>query len=157
MVRTAGALAKRDGAQALVTGDSLGQVASQTLHNMAVVDEAAALPVLRPLLGWDKAEIIREAEEIDTLEVSNLPAEDCCTLFASPLAETRAHAGRLARIESRLELDELVDELGRDRPAAADVGVVRGDVLETVGRAVGHHDDGGTAHARDAHRSCVSR
>ncbi len=111
MVRTACALARREGAQALVTGDSLGQVASQTLHNMAVVDEAATLPVLRPLLGWDKAEIVREAEELGTLEVSNLPAEDCCTLFASPLAETRAHVHRLTRIEGRLELEELVTEL----------------------------------------------
>jgi thiamine biosynthesis protein ThiI len=111
MVRTACALARREGAAALVTGDSLGQVASQTLHNMTVVDEASSLPVLRPLLGWDKAEIIREAEDLGTLEVSNLPAEDCCTLFASSLAETRAHVGKLARLEGRLELDELVAEL----------------------------------------------
>lgn len=111
MVRTACGLARREGAQALVTGDSLGQVASQTLHNMGVVDAASALPVLRPLIGWDKAEIIREAEELGTLEVSNLPAEDCCTLFASPLAETRAHIAKLARLEGRLELDELVTEL----------------------------------------------
>src|SRR5207253_7351238 len=63
MVRAACALARREGAQALVTGDSLGQVASQTLHNMAVVDDASVLPVLRPLVAWDKAEIIREAGE----------------------------------------------------------------------------------------------
>jgi thiamine biosynthesis protein ThiI len=111
MVRTACALARREGARALVTGDSLGQVASQTLHNLAVADEASALPVLRPLLGWDKAEIIREAEDIGTLAVSNLPAQDCCTLFASALAETKAHIGKLARLEGRLELDELVAEL----------------------------------------------
>jgi thiamine biosynthesis protein ThiI len=111
MLRVAEALARREGGQALVTGDSLGQVASQTLHNLAVVEQAADLIVLRPLLGWDKAEIVREAEELGTLEISNLPAEDCCTLFASPLAETKAHAGRLARVEERLGLDEVVESL----------------------------------------------
>jgi thiamine biosynthesis protein ThiI len=111
MVRVAAALARREGAQALVTGDSLGQVASQTLHNLGVVEQASDLLVLRPLLGWDKSEIMREAEELGTLEVSLLPAEDCCTLFASPLAETKAHAGRLARVEERLGLDEVVGSL----------------------------------------------
>ena len=111
MVRVAAELAKREGAEALVTGDSLGQVASQTLHNMRVVDDASDLPVLRPLLGWDKAEIMREAEEIGTYEISILPAEDCCTLFASPLADTRVHPQRLAELESRVELPQLIDEL----------------------------------------------
>jgi thiamine biosynthesis protein ThiI len=111
MVRVAAELARREGAEALVTGDSLGQVASQTLHNMRVVDEASDLPVLRPLLGWDKAEIMREAEEIGTYEISILPAEDCCTLFASPLADTRVHPRRLAELESRVELPQLIEEL----------------------------------------------
>jgi tRNA uracil 4-sulfurtransferase len=111
MVRVAAELARREGAEALVTGDSLGQVASQTLHNMRVVDDASDLPVLRPLLGWDKAEIMREAEEIGTYEISILPAEDCCTLFASPLADTRVHPRRLAELESRVELPGLIDEL----------------------------------------------
>src|SRR5207237_10331303 len=130
MVRAASSLAAREGATAIVTGDSLGQVASQTLHNLAVVEAASDLPLLRPLVGWDKAEIMREAEEIGTLEISHLAAEDCCTLFASTLAETRGHAGRLANIESRLELREPVDglvapaelvapPLGRHAPAAA--------------------------------------
>jgi len=108
MVRVAAALAAREGAHALVTGDALGQVASQTLHNLAVVEEASDLLLLRPLLGWDKSEIMREAETLGTLEVSILPAEDCCTLFASPLAETRVPAAKLTRLESRLELSELV-------------------------------------------------
>jgi thiamine biosynthesis protein ThiI len=94
-----------------VTGDSLGQVASQTLHNMRVVDEASDLPVLRPLLGWDKAEIMREAEDIGTFDISILPAEDCCTLFASPMADTRVHPRRLAELESRVETTRLVEEL----------------------------------------------
>ena len=90
MMRAASALAEREGAEALVTGDSLGQVSSQTLRNLSVVEDAAALPVLRPLVAWDKSEIVREAQDIGTYEIANLPAEDCCTLFASPLAETRA-------------------------------------------------------------------
>lgn len=111
MVRVAAALARRERADALVTGDSLGQVASQTLHNMRVVDEASDLPVLRPLLGWDKAEIMREAEEIGTYDVSILPAEDCCTLFASPLADTRVHPRRVAELETRVDAHELVETL----------------------------------------------
>lgn len=108
MVRVASALARRERAEALVTGDSLGQVASQTLHNLRIVDEASELPVLRPLLGWDKAEIMREAEEIGTYEISILPADDCCTLFAAPMAETRAHGPRLRDLERRVQLDGLV-------------------------------------------------
>ncbi len=111
MLRTASALARREHLHALVTGDSLGQVASQTLHNMTVVEEGSDLPVLRPLLAWDKSEIVREAGELGTLEVSNLPAEDCCTLFAGPLAETRVHPAKLGRLESRLELEELIPRL----------------------------------------------
>src|SRR5207244_1667585 len=81
MLRIAEALARRAGAEALVTGDSLGQVASQTLANLAVVGEAAALPVLRPLVGMDKSEIAAEAARIGTFETSIIPDQDCCTLF----------------------------------------------------------------------------
>ena len=111
MMRTASALAEREGAEALVTGDSLGQVSSQTLRNLTVVEDAASLPVLRPLVAWDKSEIVREAQDIGTYEIANLPAEDCCTLFASPLAETRAAPAELAKIERRLDLDEVVAAL----------------------------------------------
>jgi thiamine biosynthesis protein ThiI len=108
MMRTACALAEREGAEALVTGDSLGQVSSQTLRNLTVVEDAATLPVLRPLVAWDKSEIVREAQDIGTYEIANLPAEDCCTLFASPLAETRAASDQLESIERRLDLDEAI-------------------------------------------------
>jgi len=111
MIKVASELAKREEAQALVTGDSLGQVSSQTLHNMSVVERATDLPVLRPLLAWDKVEIVREAEQIGTYAVSSLPAEDCCTLFASPLAETRAAPEKLTALEARLDVDEIVAEL----------------------------------------------
>lgn len=111
MVRVASALAHREGAEVLVTGDSLGQVSSQTLRNLAVVEAAADVPLLRPLVAWDKAEIVEEAAELGTLEVANLPAEDCCTLFASPVAETHAVPEHLARLESRVGVAETVDEL----------------------------------------------
>ena len=111
MVRVASVLANREGAEALVTGDALGQVASQTLHNLAVVEEAATVPLLRPLVGWDKSEIVREAQDIGTYAIANLPAEDCCQLFASPLAETRAAPDRLARLEARLDLEGVIAEL----------------------------------------------
>ncbi len=111
MVRTASALAARTGAEALVTGDSLGQVASQTLANLAAVDEAAALPVLRPLIGWDKQEIIDEAVSIGTAGISVLPDEDCCSLLAPPRVSTRAGLPQLHSVEKRLDLDEVVETL----------------------------------------------
>jgi tRNA uracil 4-sulfurtransferase len=111
MVKVASVLGRREGAEVLVTGDSLGQVSSQTLHNLSVVEQAADLPLLRPLVAWDKAEIVKEAEEIGTFAVSALPAEDCCTLFASPRAETRAALDRLNLLEARLDLDQTVEDL----------------------------------------------
>ncbi|RCG22366.1 tRNA 4-thiouridine(8) synthase ThiI [Streptomyces reniochalinae] len=111
MARTASALGQRLGADALVTGDSLGQVASQTVANLAAVDEAASLPLLRPLLGWEKQEIIDEARTLGTADVSVLPDEDCCSLLAPRQVTTSARVTDLRRVERRLELDELVGEL----------------------------------------------
>ncbi|NLU73351.1 tRNA 4-thiouridine(8) synthase ThiI [Streptomyces sp. HNM0575] len=115
MVRTACALAGRLPAEALVTGDNLGQVASQTLTNITTVDEAADLPVLRPLLGWDKQEIIDEARSIGTAGISVLPDEDCCKLLAPRRVTTGARPAELARIEKRIDMDDLVEELLRGR------------------------------------------
>jgi thiamine biosynthesis protein ThiI len=111
MVRVAAALAAREEAGALVTGDSLGQVASQTLPNMTAVEEASPLPLLRPLVAFDKAEVIAEAEELGTLEISHLPDEDCCTLFASRLAETRADPAALRRLEQLTDAEEATERL----------------------------------------------
>ena len=109
MARIAEAIARRTGALALVTGESLGQVASQTLENIARVTEAVSLPVLRPLIGMDKEEIIREARAIGTYEISIEPDQDCCTLFVPKHPETRADVASVARAESRLEVARLVD------------------------------------------------
>ena len=95
------AVARRFGAGALTTGDSLSQVASQTLENLISVDAAVALPVLRPLIGLDKVTIMNRAEAIGTWEISAVRAKDCCALIAgSP--RTRSEPGRIARIENRL-------------------------------------------------------
>jgi len=108
MVRIAQALARQSGALALVTGESLGQVASQTLHNLARIDEAAELPVLRPLIGMDKLEITDQARTLDTLEISNEPDADCCTLFVPAHPATRLTADEVAAMEARLDIAALV-------------------------------------------------
>jgi thiamine biosynthesis protein ThiI len=108
MVRMAEALARQIGAQALVTGESLGQVASQTLPNIARVDEVAALPILRPLIGMDKLEITAEAQRLGTFEISIEPDADCCTLFVPKHPATRVTLEEIAAAESRLEVERLV-------------------------------------------------
>ena len=111
MVKVASALGRREGAEALVTGDSLGQVASQTLPNLAVVEEAAELPLLRPLIDRDKQEIVDMARQLGTYEISILPDEDCCQLFSSKLAVTRGQPDDLRQIERTADVEELVDTL----------------------------------------------
>ena len=111
MVRAACALAARLGSEALVSGDSLGQVSSQTLTHLRTVEDAASLPLLRPLLGWEKEEIIAEARRLGTHEVSALPDEDCCRLLAPEKAATRAEPAHLAAVERRAGAAELVPEL----------------------------------------------
>ncbi|MGB6458165.1 MAG: tRNA uracil 4-sulfurtransferase ThiI [Streptosporangiaceae bacterium] len=111
MLKTGAALAPRLRAAALVTGDSLGQVSSQTLTNITALDDAVSLPILRPLIGLDKAEIITEARRLDTLAISELPDEDCCSLLIPRQVETRARIEDLRRIEARLDADDLAAEL----------------------------------------------
>jgi thiamine biosynthesis protein ThiI len=111
MLKTGAALARRVRAAALVTGDSLGQVSSQTLTNITALDDAVSLPILRPLIGLDKAEIIAEARRIDTLAISELPDQDCCSLLTPRQVETRARIEDLRRIEARLDADDLAEAL----------------------------------------------
>ena len=111
MLKTGEVLARRLGAEALVTGDSLGQVSSQTLANLSALDDAVSLPVLRPLIGHDKIEIIDEARRIRTLALSELPDQDCCTLLSPHQVETRARIDDLHRIEARLDAGDLAEEL----------------------------------------------
>ncbi len=108
MVRIAETLARATGAPALVTGESLGQVASQTLPNLARIDEAATLPILRPLIGMDKLEITAQAQRLETFEVSIEPDQDCCTLFVPKHPATRTTAEEIQSLEERLNLPALV-------------------------------------------------
>jgi tRNA uracil 4-sulfurtransferase len=109
MIRIAETLARRVGALALTTGESLGQVASQTLENIARIDEAASMPVLRPLIGMDKLEITAEAQRLGTFEISIEPDADCCTLFVPAHPFTRMSAAEVAAVEARLDLARLVE------------------------------------------------
>jgi thiamine biosynthesis protein ThiI len=109
MVRIAEALAARNRAKALVTGESLGQVASQTLDNVAAIDDAARLPILRPLIGMDKEEITQQARRIGTFEVSTLPDQDCCQLFVPRSPATAATVDELLAAESALDVAGLVE------------------------------------------------
>ena len=108
MVRIAEALARRWGAQALVTGESLGQVASQTLSNIACIDEVARMPVFRPLIGMDKLEITDEARRLGTFEISIEPDADCCTLFVPRHPATRMSVEEAHAVEARLDVERLV-------------------------------------------------
>jgi tRNA uracil 4-sulfurtransferase len=113
MVRIAEVLAARHRARALVTGESLGQVASQTLDNMTVIGEVARGLVLRPLVGMDKEEITLQARRIGTFEVSTLPDQDCCQLFVPRSPATAATLEEVQRAESALDVDGLVQAAAR--------------------------------------------
>ncbi len=108
MMRIAGELAQKERAGALVTGESLGQVASQTLENLQVIDEAAPLLVLRPLIGMDKQEIIEQARRIGTYEISILPDQDCCQLFVPKHPATKSTLEEIARAERGLDIPLMV-------------------------------------------------
>jgi tRNA uracil 4-sulfurtransferase len=108
MLHVADALRRETGAEATVLGDSVGQVASQTLSNLAAVYDAALPPVLAPLCGTDKLDIVRTAQRIGTYEVSVRPADDCCGLLVARHPATRSRVADLREVESRYALPELV-------------------------------------------------
>ncbi len=110
MMRIAEELAGKERCWALVTGDSLGQVASQTAENLGVVEEAARLPVLRPLIGMDKIEITDQAQRIGTFETSIEPDQDCCRLFVPPHPTTKADLNHVRKIERSFDLDDMVKQ-----------------------------------------------
>jgi thiamine biosynthesis protein ThiI len=108
MLRIAEAIARKEKAKALVTGESLGQVASQTLDNMSVIQQAARLPILRPLVGMDKQEIIDQARRIGTFEISSIPDQDCCQLFVPKHPATKARFADVEADETRFDVKELL-------------------------------------------------
>ncbi len=111
MLKVAEKIAQKEKAGALVTGESLGQVASQTLDNLIVTDAAVSLPVFRPLIGTDKIEIINQAQRLGTFEISSQDAPDCCTLFMPRSPETHAKLPNVEKAENDLPLDRWIDEL----------------------------------------------
>ncbi len=114
MLRIASALAERSRATVLVTGESLGQVASQ----MAVIEKAATFPILRPLVGMDKNEIVDQARRLGPFETSILPDQDCCTLFVPAHPETRARIEAVEAAESRFDIARMIDDAVRNTEVA---------------------------------------
>ncbi len=117
MLRIAERIARLRHCQALVTGDVVGQVASQTLENLAVVGSVATLPLLRPLIGMDKDEITAEAQRLGTYPISIIPDQDCCTLFTPRNPMTRAKLTEVEAAELNLPIEELVARAVGDAPA----------------------------------------
>lgn len=111
MMRIAEHLAGESGAQALITGESIGQVASQTMQSLAATDAVCTIPVFRPVIGFDKQEIVDVSEKIGTYETSVLPFEDCCTIFVAKHPVTKPSIKMIERSEEKLEekIDELVE------------------------------------------------
>ena len=108
MLRIAERIAGETGALALITGDSLGQVASQTLENITTTENAVTLPVLRPLIGMDKGEIIDQAKRIGTYEISIIPDQDCCQLFIPRNPAVRTIIREIERVEKKLDVERLI-------------------------------------------------
>ncbi len=110
MMRIAQAIADRNGAKAIVTGENLGQVASQTMEALGCTAAVCRVPVLRPLIGFDKEEIVQRSRQIGTFELSTLPYEDCCTVFTPRHPRTRPRLDAVEEAESALDVEALVQE-----------------------------------------------
>ena len=110
MIRIAEMIAKKDKAKALITGESLGQVASQTLGNIAAIESVSTIPILRPLIGLDKQEIMDLAKQYGTYDISILPDQDCCSLFVPKNPATNAKKQYLDQEENNLKIDDLMKE-----------------------------------------------
>ncbi|MDD6435546.1 MAG: tRNA 4-thiouridine(8) synthase ThiI [Clostridiales bacterium] len=125
MMRIAEHFAKADNAQALITGESIGQVASQTMYSLACTDDVCTMPVFRPLIAMDKIDIIEISEKIDTYETSILPFEDCCTIFVAKHPVTKPKVSVIRKSENRL--NEVIDELMAKAIETTDILEVRAD------------------------------
>jgi thiamine biosynthesis protein ThiI len=110
MFRIAEIIAHKEKARALVTGESLGQVASQTLDNIAAIEAVSSMPILRPLIGLDKLEIINLAKDYGTYDISILPDQDCCSLFLPKSPATKAKKQFIEAEEENLTVDNLVQD-----------------------------------------------
>lgn len=108
MMKIAERIAKDTGSLALITGESIGQVASQTIESLCVTDDAVSMPVFRPLIGFDKEEIVEKAEKIGTFETSILPYEDCCTVFVPKHPVTKPKVDKLRESEALVDFEPLI-------------------------------------------------
>jgi thiamine biosynthesis protein ThiI len=115
MMKVANMMCEVTGAKAIITGESLGQVASQTIENLTVTNSYAAYPVMRPLVGLDKEEIIITAKDIETYEISILPYEDCCVLFSPKHPVLRADPAVTKEIYEKMDIESLLEEAFRTR------------------------------------------
>jgi thiamine biosynthesis protein ThiI len=129
MLRIAERIARARGAQALVTGEVVGQVASQTLENLAVIGSVATLPVFRPLIGMDKDEITAEAQKLGTYPISIIPDQDCCTLFTPRNPLTRARLADVEAAERALPIEDLVERAVREAVVELATFPVTGSVV----------------------------
>lgn len=102
------ALGGKDSARALITGEALGQVASQTLESLCVTDDAVTMPVFRPLIGFDKNDIVAIAKKIDTFNTSILPYEDCCTVFVPQHPVTKPEVQKMRESEALVDFSEMI-------------------------------------------------
>ena len=110
MMKIAERIAKDTGSQALITGESIGQVASQTIESLCVTDDAVSMPVFRPLIGFDKEEIIEKAQKIGTFETSILPYEDCCTVFVPKHPVTKPKVDKLRESEALVDFEPMIQK-----------------------------------------------
>jgi thiamine biosynthesis protein ThiI len=110
MMRIAEQIARKNGCQMLITGENLGQVASQTAEALVVTDGCVQMPVMRPLIAMDKVEIMDRAQDIGTYETSIEPYEDCCTVFLPKHPSTKPRFDRIMESESSLDIDKLVKD-----------------------------------------------
>jgi len=114
MLKIAERIAKKENCQALVTGESLGQVSSQTLPNIKITEQSVKIPILRPLVSLDKEEIIKLAEKIDSFEVSTRPQEDCCTLFVPKRQTAEGKIEAIKNIEKHLDIAKIIREIVKE-------------------------------------------
>lgn len=110
MMKISERIAREDGALALITGEALGQVASQTLESLCVTDDAVSMPVFRPLIGFDKDDIVAIAKKIGTFETSILPYEDCCTVFVPQHPVTKPEVKKLRQSEALVDFEPMIEE-----------------------------------------------
>jgi len=110
MMKIAEKIAQKNGSMALITGESLGQVASQTIESLYVTNASVSMPIFRPLIGMDKTEIIDLAQKISTFEISIRPYEDCCTIFVPKHPATKPKLDKVIEAEEKMEYQKYIDD-----------------------------------------------